>query len=243
MKKFILPFLALLVFLTACKRDPDAVVDPQNPAPVPSAIAAGFGPSNAAFSGTSWKLPQGVELVDSIHDVNFCMFISSPSRFEEYKNFRGLPGGVFQLCMTFRNTTGTPVIVDFPESVLVTSSHIRSQNGLLLFTGSVIIPANGTKTIMVGGFCVNLGRHAPDVFDENDNLLSYSFGPSALPSGLSEIKDILKPKHISYLDVVEPDGTLDTSRFQKYSTIQQAIWQVTDEGGLTAEMRTALKAL
>jgi len=195
------------------------------------------------FSAPAWKLPDGVELVDSLHDLNFCFYMSTPPRFEEYKNFRGLPGGVAQLCGTLRNKTNLPVTIHFPDALVVSSSSLMSQGVLLLFIGEVTLTPGSTKTIMAGGFCINQSRHAPSPYDEDGNILSYSLGPSTIPPALNEIKDILKPKNLGYQNVLKADGKPDIDKVSKLSVIQAAIWEVTDGGRLSEGTREKLKDL
>lgn len=169
--------------------------------------------------------------------------MSTPPRFEEYKNFRGLPGGVGQLCGTLRNKTNTPITIHFPDAVVATSSNLMSQGVLLLFIGDVTVLPGATKTIMIGGFCINQSRHLPEPYAEDGSILSYSFGPSVIPSPLNEIKDILKPKNLSYQSVLKTDGKPDMDKVTKLSVIQAAIWEVTDGNGLTQTTRQKLKDL
>lgn len=245
MKQLTLCLLALVIFFTACKKESRTDDTDNNTGQTPTGglNEPGYGPSTAAFKNPSWKLPDGVELVDSLHDLNFCFFMSTPPRFEEYKNFRGLPGGVAQLCGTLRNRTNSTITIHFPDALVVSSSSLMSQGVLLLFIGDVTLTPGGTKTIMIGGFCVNKSRHAPEPYAEDGSILSYSLGPSDLPAPLNEIKDILKPKNLNYQSMLKTDGTPDINKVSKLSVIQAAIWEVTDEGGLTEETRKKLKDL
>jgi hypothetical protein len=245
MKQLALSILAFSLLFTACKKErrTDDTNDNAGQTPTGGLNEPGYGPSTTAFKNPAWKLPDGVELVDSLHDLNFCFYMSTPPRFEDYKNFRGLPGGVAQLCGTLRNRTTTTITIHFPDAIVVSSSSLMSQGVLLLFIGDVTLTPGSTKTIMIGGFCINKSRHAPEPYAEDGSILSYSLGPSDIPPALNEIKDILKPKNINYQSMLKADGTPDINKVTKLSLIQAAIWEVTDEGGLTEDTRKALKAL
>lgn len=249
MKQLSFCLLAFALFFASCKKEnrTDETIDNTNGGSSNGQTGGlkepGYGPSTAPFTAPAWKLPDGVELVDSLHDVNFCFYMSTPPRTEQFKNFRGLPGGVAQLCGTLRNKTGNTITVHFPDALVCVSSSLMSQGILLLFIGDVTLTPGSTKTIMMGGFCINQSRHAPQPYDEDGNILSYSLGPSAVPPALNEIKDILKPKGLSYQSMLKADGTPDIDKVSKLSVIQAAIWEVTDEGGLTEETRKKLKDL
>jgi hypothetical protein len=246
MKQLALFLLAFTLLFAACKKESRTENTDSNTPGTPvggSLNAPGYGPSTAAFKAPAWKLPEGIELVDSLHDLNFCFYMSTPPRFEQYKNFRGLPGGVAQLCGTLRNKTGSTITIHFPDALVVSSSHLMSQGVLLLFLGDVTLIPGSTKTVMAGGFCINQSRHVPEPYAEDGSILSYSFGPSDLPGPLAEIKDILKPKSLGYGSVLKGDGTPDIDKVTKLSVIQSAVWEVTDGEGLTQTTRQKLKDL
>jgi hypothetical protein len=228
------------MMLASCSK---SKVEGTTPNPVPSGVsAAGYGSSTQPFSSNSWKLPTGVQLEDSIHDYSYC-WAFPPFTQVQPKDWKGVPVG-FTFCFTIKNNTGGPVIVQFPPQLDLVCSSVLYQNVLIIELGSVEMSAGATKTVVAQAFCINKGRHAPQTFnEENGNFLSYAFGPSEIPSPLQEVVDIVRSKHITMTDVLKADGTIDGDKATKYSVIQKAIWEVTDEGGLTVETRNKLQAL
>jgi hypothetical protein len=110
--------------------------------------------------------------------------------------------------------------------------------------GTIEIPASAEITIVAQGFCLNKGRTIPETFvDGTENFLSYSFGPSQVPAALKEVTSIVESKHITMANVLDENGHVDNSKIEKYVVIQTAIWEVTDDGGLSGATRKKLEAL
>ncbi|HLA59690.1 MAG TPA: thioester domain-containing protein, partial [Puia sp.] len=196
------------------------------------------------FKDQAWQLPAGIELAEKFHHFMYCAQLADTPTTTDLKNFKGVPGGLFILCFTLHNNRNYPITIDFPEELAIVSSSIHSQNGLLIALGQVIVPPNSSLTLFAGGFCLNEGRTAPDVYDENGGLLFYDLGPSVVPRSLKEITGILSTKHIGFEDVVNASGTqYDNDKYAKAFVIQKAIWEVTDGEGLTDKTRLDLKSL
>lgn len=202
----------------------------------------GYGPSQKPFANPAWTLPAGVELVDSIHEYSYCWAFPPYTQVQK-KDWRGIPTG-FTFCLTLSNKTTGVIIVQFPpELVFVSSSYIH-QNVLTIDLGSVSINPGSVVTLVAQGFCINEGRTIPQAYSgDTQELLSYSFGPSQIPAALKEVTDIVHAKHITMNDVLRPDGSIDLDKASKYQAIQSAIWEVTEENGLTKNMRQLLNDL
>jgi hypothetical protein len=202
----------------------------------------GYGSSKLPFAATSWKLPAGIQLEDSIHDYSYC-WAFAPFTQVLPKDWKGVPLG-FTFCLTLRNTNTATTVIPFPPQLVFSSSSSLHQNVLTIDLGSVTLLPEATRTIVAQGFCINKGREIPQTFNqETGNFLSYKFGPSAIPPQLQEIADIVKSKNITMNDVLKADGTIDNTKIEKYSVIQKAIWEVTDEQGLTSNTKSQLSAL
>jgi len=232
---------SFVTILTCCSKSKNEESSGNNNPP--GAITeAGYGNSNLPLTGTAWQLPAGVQLEDSIHEYSYC-WAFAPYTQVPPKDWKGIPLG-FSFCLTLKNTTSQPIIIQFPPSLTYTSSSVLHQNILTIELGTVEIPAASSRTIVTQGFCINLGRAIPQTFDEaTGNYLTYSFGPSTIPGALQEILDILKVKHITINDILKADGTVDNSKAAKYAVIQAAIWEVTDQQGLTNNTKSQLLAL
>ncbi len=202
----------------------------------------GYGPSTKPFKDPAWQLPSGVQLADSIHEYSYCWAFPPYTQVKQ-KDWRGVPVG-FPFCISLRNTGSQPIIIQFPPELVLVSSSPKHQNTVIIDWGMVEVRAGVTKTIVAQGFCLNKGRTPPSTFeDDTENLLGYSFGPSKVLPALKEVLDIVESEHITMNDILKPDGTIDNTKITNYATIQSAIWEVTDEKGLTAATRQKLKEL
>ena len=204
---------------------------------------AGYGPSNEPFTTPAWQLPQDVECVDSLHEYSYC-WAFPPYIQVEPKDWKGVPLG-FTFCTTLHNKNSSKTItITFPPHLVLASSSFLDQGVLVIEPGSVTLVGGSTKTIVLQGFCINKGRNPPQPYvDGTDQFLSYSFGPSEIPSALQEVTDIVESKHITMNDVLGDDGRVDDIKAEKYWAIQTAIWEVTDDNGLTDETRKKLMDL
>lgn len=235
MKKIFPALLGLIVLFASCKKE-------NVPAPTnPIGGMPGFGTSTEAFSGTNWQLPQGIILKDSIRDAQWWTDIEGglPIAVADY---RGLPGGLFKVCLFLENTTGQAITIDFPEEILLLSNTIETQNGIIIELETITIPAHSETVIIAGVFCINLERDVPELYTSAGNLQAYSFGPATVPAGIKEITNILRPKNIRYSDMFV-NGMLDVTRLSQMMIVQSALWEVTDDDGLTAETKAELQAL
>ena len=250
MKKIISGLLFVMILTTSCKKETASTSSDQSgnsSGDSPSVQLfneSGYGSSVKPFKDQAWQLPAGIELTEKFHHFMYCAQLADTPVTTALKNFRGVPGGLFVLCFTLHNNSNFPITIDFPEELAIVSSSIQSQNGLLIGLGQVIVPSNTSLILFAGGFCLNEGRTAPDVYDENGALLYYDFGPSVIPASIKEITGILSGKHIGFDDVVNATGTqYDSDKYAKAFIIQKAIWEVTEGGGLTEKTRQDLKSL
>jgi hypothetical protein len=228
--------LLFILALVSCKKE-----DATGETPVGSRItAAGFGPSTAAFAGPSWQLPQGIELIDSIHEGSWWVDVHGGTEIPFRDRF-GTPGGLFPICFYLRNTTGQPITITFPRELLIQSGIITTQNGIIFFLEPVTIAPNAEAVVMASAYCLNLGRSVPSLHDGQGNLQTYTFGPTNVPSQLKEITEILKNKNVTHRTMLKPNGSIDLDQLFKVSKIQAAVWEATDEEGLTAETKADLQ--
>jgi hypothetical protein len=246
MKRMFLLLLLVAFELTGCSKNNDnsdtSTTTGADPVVSKTIIAAGYGNSTIPMAGPYWQLPAGVQLTDSIHDYSYC-WAFAPYTQVQRKDWKGLPLG-FTFCFTLRNSTSQPITIPFPPELVFISESSMHQNVLVIDLGNVQLEAGAIKTIVAQGNCLNKGREIPQTYKAGtEQFLSYFFGPSQLPAQLQEVADILKPKHITINDILKADGNIDNVKSAQYIVIQQAIWEVTDENGLTEGTRKKLKEL
>ena len=228
----------------SCSKQSNNNDDTGNTDPEPGSTLkeAGYGASNKPFINPSWSLPTGVELTDSIHEYSYC-WAFPPGTSVPAKDWKGIPTG-FTFCISLANTTNAPITIVFPPELVLVSSSVEHQNVVIIDMGELQMAPGITTTIVAQGFCLNKGRSIPESYiDGTEQFLSYSFGPSQIPAALKEVTGIVASKHITMDDVLKENGTIDNSKMAKYIPIQTAIWEVTDEHGLTEATRKALSAL
>lgn len=126
------------------------------------------------------------------------------------------------VCMTLRNTRATDDTLDLPTGLVFISENGDVQNGLVVQPIAIRIPAGRDTTVLVRLWCANLERASSDLGD------TFRVGPVTSVPGITEIATLLRGK------VIDGDAV---------EAIQDAVWEVSDEGGLTAASRAALRAL
>ena len=131
---------------------------------------------------------------------------------------------VVNVCFRLKNTTSHPIEIRFPPRLIVISKHTEDQNGVLIDAGQkVVIPAYSMMWVDMALHCLNEKRRATRPDSE------YEFGPVTDDPQLTEISEIVQSK--------------DLKDHSSLLLLQQAIWQVTDRGGLTDATRAQLRAL
>jgi hypothetical protein len=239
MKQFGFLCLVFISLLSSCKKENGG----ENPSTGSGRITApGFGTSTAAFSGANWQLPQGVLLRDSIREASWWTDIHNGSA-PNFGDYAGTPGGIFTVCFLLQNTTGQAITISFPQELLILSNTTLTQNGVILLPRTIIIPAHDELVVFANAFCLNLNRSVPDLYTSTGALQAFSFGPAQAPAQLREISELLKTKNLTNSSLLLPNGTIDHEKLQRLSLIQNAVWEATDEDGLTAETKAALQRL
>jgi hypothetical protein len=183
----------------------------------------GMGTSKEQPVGTPYSLPAGVELEKPIKgDDPYCI---KPEQQEKDKKGSG---GLVRLCLNFRNTnttSQTPIKVVFPAGLIFTADQDISQNGIIVQTVTIDVPA-GRQAFYVPLYlyCLNKSR---DPTEGAQN--TYTMGPVTQDASVQELTGILQNKA---LPLVDPNNT-----------VQNAMWNITDGSGMTAEDRAALSKL
>lgn len=127
------------------------------------------------------------------------------------------------LVMTVRSNTGARRSVTMPAGLCFRPRDPYYQYMILLQDFTFTVPPDDT-TILLPTWCAN------EELDEPDDESFYSIDLQAWDSELKELYDLLKDKTIH-------DSLVDLDM------LQDALWEITDEEGLTDSTRAWLKEL
>lgn len=127
------------------------------------------------------------------------------------------------VCMTLHNSGATDTTFVLPAGLVMIAEDTATQNGTQVVPIRIRIGAGRDTTILYSLFCANEHRTPSSDSDV------FHFGPVSDNAGLAEIIDLVKDKDVTTSDARD--------------AIQFAIWEVSDEGGLTDETRGELEAL
>ena len=164
-------------------------------------------------TGTPFSLPAGVSTVGSL---------KGPDASCEAATRVGFSAQLVEVCITLHNSTANTITTTFPPKIVLISKSGDVQNGTQVQPMTVPVPVGRDTTVVLELYCVNLSRHATAPGDE------YTLGVVSDNTGLQEIASILANK------VIDESSVWD---------VQDAIWEVSDGDGLTAETRTNLQSL
>ncbi|MFL5347535.1 MAG: hypothetical protein ACJ8AT_22340 [Hyalangium sp.] len=210
--------MSALLALMACSSGGAGKDDGGDPSQTQS--RPGMGPSKEKPVGTAYTLPTGVELQKPIKgDDPFCIPVD-----QKEKDKKG-SGGLVRVCLNFRNTSQQPITVVFPPGLVFISDSDASQNGMLLQSASIEVPAGRTQLFVpLYLYCLNKSRD-PTAGGQD----TYSMGPVTQDASVLELTGLLQSKT---LPLVESNNT-----------VQEAVWHITDGSGLTASDREAINKL
>ena len=164
-------------------------------------------------TGTPFTLPTGVTTVG---------VLKGPDASCAAATRVGFSVQLVEVCVTLHNSTTSTVMTTFPPGIVLISKSNEVQNGTQVQPIVVPVRAGSDTTVVLELYCVNLTRHATAPGDE------YTLGVVSDNAGLREIVNILANKVIDESSV---------------STVQDAIWEVSDGDGLTSVTRTDLQSL
>ncbi|WP_225413441.1 hypothetical protein [Stigmatella hybrida] len=179
----------------------------------------GIGPSTKDPVGTPFEWPAGLTVKEPIdaYQRDHCYREDQEER-EEQGYGTNVP-----LCLGFTNTTNQSIRVDLPAGLIFISFDTESQNGLLIQTETFEVPPGDQPFfVKLGLQCLNLDRSPGFTGD------TYKKGPVTQDQELLEFIRLLEGR---------------TLTAQEEPVVQNALWNITDYGGLTEEDRTAIKNL
>ncbi|NID09649.1 hypothetical protein [Fibrivirga algicola] len=183
--------LLLLTGLLACNAP---VHDDIAPTPVPDepptgSSAPGFGRSDKRPEGTPFTFPAGITLVSKPQFDEDCRYDARKS-----KQVKG-SGNDVALCVSFSNSTNAPIRVELPPGLIWVAeksevSRDVSQNGILVKTVTILVPAHTVQTTWLVAYCINFDRSSTrpgDTF-EAQPILSNHPGIKALAQQMTTKK-------------------------------------------------------
>jgi len=62
------------------------------------------------------------------------------------------------LCLVFRNSTGKPINLQFPPGLIFEAESIKVQNGMVVQTASIEVPAKPVSYVPIMLDCTNVSR-------------------------------------------------------------------------------------
>lgn len=135
----------------------------------------------------------------------------------------GAGDGLVDLSLPLQNNTDQAVTVTLPAGLVFLHNGRKAQNGILIQSLVIAIPARSTVTTTLRTQCLNLSR------DQAKSADTYTIGGVTTEPGLIEIATLVRGK--------------DSSGQLYDAVVQTAVWQVTDGFGLTEDVRAQLRNL
>lgn len=180
---------------------------------------AGMGDSTAAPTGQAFAWPQAVRVDDPVKgDDPFCVPQEQPATPPVGH------GGLVRVCLGLHNTGLVPITVTLPPGLIFVSDSLEGQNGIVLTVTTLVVPVTSTTFyVPVYAYCLNLGRH-----NTAGGQDTYRPGPVTDDPSVLELLTLLQGKQV-------------TPAFD--FKLQQILWDITENGGLTQEDRDAIAAL
>ncbi|CCG98165.1 putative lipoprotein [Fibrella aestuarina BUZ 2] len=186
-------YCLLLTGLMACTTSAPNAITPGSGVDVdplpPASSAPGFGNSKARPLGTPFAFPAGITLVQKPRNDSDCWYEA-----RQAKRIKGA-GNAVAFCVSFSNSTNAPIRVELPPGLIwvaETSALFQdiSQNGILVKTVTILVPAHAVETAWLVAYCINYDRDGTrpgDTF-EAQPILSNHPGISALAKQLATKK-------------------------------------------------------
>lgn len=234
------------ILLSACeKEEPEVAIIEDTPGEI-----AGLGETEGDLTGTTFKLPQGIELADKIMGGYSASNYRSSSAFDKTELLNNLvtidkrviqtrageisvnldtiigSGTWVSIFMPLKNTTSSTITVTFPAGLIAKSVSGECQNGVLLKKASVPIPKNSIYGVLLLMYCGNAHRSASYSTEE------YVFTVVSNSSLIMDLCNRLKNKRMNNEEYpIGLDGySYDTQYLSYKSKLQSILWDLTDYG-------------
>lgn len=255
-------YLLLLASLFCCtmiscskdKEEPDPQPKDYTPGQIP-----GLGEAEGELTGTSFKLPNGVELISEIDgdgdqsgywnsNEEYSPFTAKDgtvttrsfapkTRVGEKRHYFGSGTGFVDLLIPMRNTLSTPVTITFPAALILRNETGDCQNGVLIKKVTTTIPAGSDYLLCLAFYCGNMKKDAAGPGDR------YTLSVVSNAKPLLDLCEKVKNKKIN-IEEFDPANSDDRVAYGVQCTyLQGFVWQVTDGTGLTEEGLTYIASL
>lgn len=245
---------------TACGSDDDDKIKGVDylPGEIP-----GLGEAEGELTGTTFTLPNGIEVEGTITGLGVNIFNQRSSftptlvpelhvekemslREKELtlrasSNFEVAVGsGYFVkvlVTLNNKNTTNTEIV--FPAGLIVRALSSENQNGILLKKASVTVPKDGSLHVALIMYCGNSSRSPSGTSDQ------YEWGVVTDSKLILDLCDRLKNKKINY----EEFSAADYNTYKdQVDNLQLILWSLTDGNseylsGLTDEYKEYIESL
>ena len=238
----------VIISFNACNKNDDPI--DYEPGSIP-----GLGEAEGDLTGTSFRLPDGIELTEDItgnadQDNYWDLYSSSgPARSFINKNgaiesksfafraqhdenepticYSGSGYGYVDLLLKLRNIRSTPVTVTFPAATILISKAGNCQNGVLIKKVTVTVPANSSYNICLSFYCGNLHKSSAH---RND---IYVLGVVSNAQPLLDLCERVKNKKINIEEFLRTSRSDYNIYSGQVDRLQSIVWHVTDGEGLT----------
>jgi hypothetical protein len=200
--------------------------------PGADARVPGLGTSNTTPAGSVYQLPAGItinNIYGATHPTNQTQPVCFATGAQPPQV--SMAWGVVDLCVQFLNGGATAASFTLPAGLAFVPEPSTNppQNGLLAEgTTAISVPAGGAAWVVVRAYCLNARYPRADDRAFQKLAIDIRSRPD-LYSGLLEIIDILRTR------IVDSHAEAEV--------VQEAVWDVTDRGGLTQARRAQLQAL
>lgn len=182
-------------------------------------IGPGLGFSKAAPTGVEFKLPPGLTLESPI-------VAWSPENpvdcDEKYSDESYGTGDEVRACLIFHNSTNAPITVTLPPGLLLVATNDDVQNGIIVQTTTIVVPAGERYFAPLFAYCANEDRSTTGLDDR------YELGPVIQQPQFHELYALLEGKTL----------TREAAGY-----VQGAIDDITQGKGLTPARRAVLQSL
>jgi hypothetical protein len=217
--------LVIFLWISGCHTS----VKPDQEETTPStstSSAPGFGTSNARPEGQPFVWPTGVKVLGK-PKLEYDCLSDAVNKKRQYGS-----GGVVRFCLTLYNSGSQSVTVVFPPGLVWISESEMVQNGIIVKSARIPVPANSQLTIMLDAFCINEDRDPTDygdLYEPQPIVTSHA--------GMLELSQLVANKQINDEELAKPLESTD------WITLQGAVHEVEKTGKISDDSRRKLKAL
>jgi hypothetical protein len=241
---------AALLFVSCKKNGPETEPEPKPEAEtetewvedMPGEIP-GLGNTRGEPTGTSFKLPDGVEIAGRImggyDPANYKSFgkrdpelIRKTIQTRADGDIIGVDTTVgsgmlhVQIFIPLKNTTSQDILVTFPAGLILKSVTGACQNGLLLKKTTVNVPARGFCGVLLIMYCGN------EDLSQSLTTEEYVFTVVSNSSPIMDLCERVKNKRINTEEYpLGQYGYTDSEQYHDYVLqLQYIVWNLTDRG-------------